>query len=326
MLELTAKGTVSEILTQIKETFESASEIWFRGQPRFEFDLRPGIFRQGTKYGHAFYESKMYTEFQRRHPEVHADRDDIVEWLPIMQHFGLPTRLLDWTTNLLVALYFCCRQDTDDGALFAFDPAKLTMYEFNPLLKIQIEASGIGDFYKLLIYRTEGILDDDSLINEVSIGEIKNDIALQARFTHITAAKKTPLVSLHMKTTLQRTVDLDGNPIPFVHQDITRALSNIVAVRPRHLSDRIKLQHGCFTLHGGAFFDGHEFIPLGDTDTYMQGLTKMRVPAVIKPCLLRELEICGIREATLFPEMENQARDIKNRFTTELKVGEPSNE
>jgi hypothetical protein len=284
--------------------------------PRAKFDYDLSIFRQGIGLTIP------------RHPEVHLERDDVSEWLPIMQHYGLPTRLLDWTTNLLVGLYFCCsRRKEEDGALFAFNPSMLIRdYALNPLMKIQILSSNTSEFYRQLIYKTEGMLDDDSLINGVAIRSIKEDSILQTRFMHIMLSQQIPLVSVEVRTTLRNTVDLNGNLIPFFNQDITRVFSNIIPIQSRHLTDRIKLQHGCFTLHGGAYFDGKEFIPPGDPDGLLFQLTKFKIPATIKPSILRELEICGIREASLFPEMEYQARDIKSRFTEEMKAAVLSEE
>lgn len=322
MDSLLAKATISEIISQIEERFQAVPEVWFRGQSKFDYDLRPSIFRQGIGYGYSYNESKMYREFQRRHPEVQVERDDVGEWLPIMQHYGLPTRLLDWTTNLLVGLYFCCsRRKEEDGALFAFNPSMLIRdYALNPLMKIQILSFNASEFYRQLIYKTEGMLDDDSLINSVSTRSIKEDPILQTRFMHIMLSRQMPLVSVEVRTTLRNTVDLNGDLISFFNQDITRVFSNIIPIQSRHLNDRIKLQHGCFTLHGGAYFDGKEFIPPGDPDVLLFQLIKLKIPATIKPYILRELKICGIREARLFPEMEYQARDIKSRFTEELKA------
>ena len=42
--------------------------------------------------------------------------DDLLGWLCVMQHYRAPTRLLDWSENLLVALYFAVSADLDqDG-------------------------------------------------------------------------------------------------------------------------------------------------------------------------------------------------------------------
>lgn len=48
-----------------------------------------------------------------------------LKWIQVAQHNGLPTRLLDWTENPLVALYFACELPAIDGMVFVLDPVSL---------------------------------------------------------------------------------------------------------------------------------------------------------------------------------------------------------
>lgn len=62
-------------------------------------------------------ESRLFRRFKERSlPHLQFVPRDDWEWLGVAQHFGLPTRLLDWTTNPLVAAYFAVERDVEDNA------------------------------------------------------------------------------------------------------------------------------------------------------------------------------------------------------------------
>lgn len=78
--------------------------LWFRGQSDKDFDLLPSIYRNKNLN---YFEREMNRDFKLlSNALVAKNPSNELEWLFLMQHHGLQTRLLDWTESPLVALFF----------------------------------------------------------------------------------------------------------------------------------------------------------------------------------------------------------------------------
>lgn len=101
---------------------------FWRGHARIDWSLTPEVFRS-PPWGHHYPEVTLIRTFMGQ-AESRTQRspthDDFVGWLILARHFGLPTRLLDWSMSPLVALFFAVETHHDsDGALWALNPGGL---------------------------------------------------------------------------------------------------------------------------------------------------------------------------------------------------------
>ncbi len=108
-------------LSELLRVFEKKASrriIYFRGQVR-DWSLRPSLAREGVPEQ----ERKKEPECFERLAEILPNVNDW-ERATIAQHYGVPTRLLDWSENPLVGIYFAIKDDiydNEDGAIWVFE-------------------------------------------------------------------------------------------------------------------------------------------------------------------------------------------------------------
>jgi len=121
---------VDELCSLIHSATEGWDSRWFRGLKNPEHTLLPKLFRDEDV---AKREGYISVEFRRRARSELAGMDSGFNWLCAMQHYGVPTRLLDWTESLAVALYFTVRPadlDLIAPTIWVLDPFELHRLSF----------------------------------------------------------------------------------------------------------------------------------------------------------------------------------------------------
>lgn len=118
---------------------------FYRGVGNIEYKLIPSAGRYGIEdeKTQKEFEQDMLNEFKKKAHMFLAEKSTpktVLEWMMLAQHYGLPTRLLDWTYNPLVALFFAVTTDLDkDGVLYASFPHLML-----PIGDIRVNYDGIN--------------------------------------------------------------------------------------------------------------------------------------------------------------------------------------
>jgi hypothetical protein len=126
--------SLADLLDRLKGRRVVGDIRWYRGQRDADWGLTAGVFRRRSWLEA---ETDMLKRFQQNAIQrVQRPPVSEWEWVFLAQHHGIPTRLLDWSENPLVALYFAAQDVGSDGALFELDTAALNNHAASGAPKI----------------------------------------------------------------------------------------------------------------------------------------------------------------------------------------------
>ncbi len=287
--------------------------VWFRGEPHtLDTQLEPGIFRPRPSKGtlpKSYFEEKFIFNYTRnRVPQFSNGQNDLFTTLSRMQHYGAPTRLLDWSESMLVALYFAVRDvdENRDANLFCLNARRL-----NKKSSMRESWDNIHDDTSFgTKFRTAFVFSDTRKNWFHSIAEHKD-----FRWTDVDKYKSEEGVSAGTDVPLQALAD---HCMP-------------VAVIPSFITTRHQVQRTVFTLHGGKHYDSNDrtgvlndderlpspvsLVKLNDKDPENRRfLLRFKIPGSSKELIRKQLHIYGIHEGTLFPDSDMLGLYIKEMF------------
>lgn len=252
-------------------------ELFYRGHANANYILLPSIMRSEQLMHN---ESKMYNELMINCPNDFEKCRTHLEKLVEMQHYGLPTRLLDITRNPLVALYFACEDQFE-----AYGELVLISAEEHEIKYPQSDTISILASLPVFSYDIQTKLcewAEDSTINDEEFNQNAK------RLIHEVRLEK-----------------------PAFEADVKRedVLKNYIICALKSNS-RIVKQDGAFIICGlrNSVYSLDEF-------RYREDGKKVVVFIKEKQRILEQLEAFSINRAMLFPEIDSVSEYIKSKYS-----------
>lgn len=285
---------INDMRKQIREAEGEDADnqhFFFRGQANSEWDVIPGIFRGNM----LAFESELIHMAYLRNPSEFRNLGTDFERLTKLQHYGLPTRLLDVTSNPMVALYFAC-QSHKESRINGEDEKEYSEPTDGAVFYQRAYCKGYDELEIVLISHLAGLDLHGDMTLEHFLGELEEKGIYSSKSAE--------------------------NCRKMNYRSLIESLQNNYFVISNLNNERLIRQSGAF-LVCGQYNITIDQSSIGNSVLQKAngGLRSefddmyFRIPFDKKKEILEELDFYNINEGALFPELEHQMTYIKSAQT-----------
>jgi hypothetical protein len=245
---------------------------YYRGHSnRKKYLLKPAVFRTLEERAA---EPTMFRELLIASSSDFRDDHSTFEKLVRMQHYSLPTRLLDISSNPLIALYFACKSSPNET----------------------------GEVIRLALKRDEvKFFDSDTASCVANLAQLSDS---DKRAIHFSGSNE----EFSNQGAIRKLLHFIKQEKPYFRDAIVQEdLKRILCIRGKLNNTRIVSQSGAFLLFG---LDA--VLPEEGNDNI--AVERITINAGEKSKIMGELDTLSLNESTVFPYIENSARYIAAKF------------